>query len=462
MPGEGEILKLKRTVVAAIALAMLAAGCAGRSTSDQEAEPHAAEPGNFGDLSSICHEGATTSAPTRGVTATEIKVGVFSDIGFTKQSEFVDAAEVFTSWCNAAGGINGRKILAEVRDTNLMEVRQRMLDACREDFVLVGGGAALDGLGVKDRLSCLLPEFPAQVSQAQNLQSDLQITALAGTYAHYEPYFGFRSWLLREAYPESAGAVGIITGDSPVTKVLSDKAAEAIRAAGGTVTYSDLYPATGVSDWTPYAQAIKNKGVKGLVFYGDYRQLAKLEDVLTSIDYKLDWVDPTNNSYNSQFLEAAAQSIQKQNNVIDLSGAVPIEAVEASPAMKQMHDIYTKYAPDAELTLNSVRAFSAWLLFAKAATRCGDQLTRRCVVEAAGNESGWSGGGLHTARDLSDKDAAPQCFNVVQATPSGWKQADFKPDQGLFRCNIALYRYIGNYGSPTTLADVGKSFNDVE
>ncbi|WP_405182414.1 ABC transporter substrate-binding protein [Nocardia sp. NBC_01377] len=311
----------------------------GRSGPATEAESDATESGSFGDLSSICHSGSTTSAATRGVTATEIKVGVFSDIGFTKQSEFVDAAKVFTAWCNAAGGINGRKIVSEVRDTNLMEVRQRMLDACREDFVLVGGGAALDGLGVKDRLSCLLPEFPAQVSQLQNLQSDLHITALAGTYAHYEPYFGFRTWLMHEAYPNSAEAIGVITGDSPVTKVLADKAIESIEAAAGTVTYSDLYPDSGVSDWTPYAQSIKNKGVRGLAFYGDFRQPAKLEDFLTSMDYKLDWIDPTNNSYNSQFLQAAAQSIKSQNNIIDLTGAVPIEAVETSPAMKQMHDV---------------------------------------------------------------------------------------------------------------------------
>lgn len=455
-------MKPRRIVAAFLAMALLTAGCSGRGGTSRDANPNDVESGDFGDLSSVCHDGSATGAPARGVTAEEVKVGVFSDVGFTKQPEFVDAAEAFTSWCNAAGGINGRKLAFEVRDTKLMEVRQRMLDSCREDFALVGGGAALDGLGVKDRLSCLLPEFPAQVSQSQNLQSDLQISALASTYAHYEPYFGFRSWLLNEAYPGSADAIGIINGDSPVTKVLGDKAVEAIRAAGGTVTYSDLYPASGVPDWTPYAQAIKSKGVKGLVFYGDFRQLGKLEDVLTSMNYKLDWIDPTNNSYNTQFLRAAAQSVSFQNNIVDLTGAVPVEAADASPAMKQMHDMFAKYAPGAELALGSVRALSSWLLFAKAATSCGDQLTRRCVFEAAGTETAWAGGGLHTARDLSDKAAAPRCFNVVQATSNGWRQADFAPDQGLFRCDVAPYRYTGDYGAATTLADVGKTMADLE
>ena len=37
------------------------------------------------------------------MTDTEIKIGVFSDVGFTKTAEFGDAAKVFTSWCNDNG-----------------------------------------------------------------------------------------------------------------------------------------------------------------------------------------------------------------------------------------------------------------------------------------------------------------------------------------------------------------------
>ncbi len=69
-----------------------------------------------------------------------------------------------------------------------------------------------------------------------------------------------------------------------------------------------------MSDWTPYAQAIKTKGVKGLVFNGDFTQLAKLEQSLTSIDYKLDWIDANNNAYGQPFLQLAGASLRFQNN----------------------------------------------------------------------------------------------------------------------------------------------------
>src|SRR6266567_1328018 len=88
--------------------------------------------GDFTDLKAVCKPGKTSSAPTQGVTASQIKTGVFTDMGFTKNPEFVNAAKVFTSWCNAAGGINGRKLVADTRDTQMTSIRQRMIESCRD------------------------------------------------------------------------------------------------------------------------------------------------------------------------------------------------------------------------------------------------------------------------------------------------------------------------------------------
>ena len=104
----------------------------------------------------------------------QIKVGVMTDVGFTHDPQLVDTAKVFTDWCNAAGGINGRKLVADIHDTQLTQSVQAMTAACDADFVLTGGSAALDGLAVRSRLSCLLPDFPAQTVMPQNVGSDLQ------------------------------------------------------------------------------------------------------------------------------------------------------------------------------------------------------------------------------------------------------------------------------------------------
>lgn len=459
-------MKPNRIVIALIAVALVAAGCGREGDSREAGEGGISGPaasGNFGNLTSICQPGDAKSASAQGVTATEIKVGMFSDIGFTKNPDYVDAANVFTSWCNAAGGINGRKITANLRDTNLMEVRQRMLTACREDFFLVGGSAALDGLGVKDRLSCLLPEFPAQVTQSANTGADLQLGVGSSLSENVNPYSGMYEWLTKEAYPDSLDSVGMINGDSPLTKVMGDKLTESFTASGAKVVYSDLYPAAGVSDWTPYAQSIKFTGVKGLIFLGDFRQLAKLEEALTNMDYKLDWIDANANAYNETFLDIAKVSLGTQNNIADLNGTASLDAAATVPAVGQLKQLFEQYAPDSAITYQVLRAFTTWLLFAKSAASCGDDVTRACVYNAALKETAWSAGGLQAPVDLSRPfSEQTRCFNVQQATPNGWKAAEFKPNNGQFRCGFTAYKYTQDFGKPMTLADVGKSMDDLK
>ncbi|MFC5750828.1 ABC transporter substrate-binding protein [Actinomadura rugatobispora] len=449
-----------RPLAALVALTLLAAGCArgGTSTEETPGAAQAAAPADFGDLKGICKPGKATGSSAQGVTAKEIDIGVFSDVGFTKNSEYLDTAKVFTQWCNAAGGINGRKVVANIRDARFMEVRQRMLESCREDFALVGGSSGLDGLGVKDRLSCLLPAFPAQVVQLENNGSDLQIGQTGGP--SYNRYTGYITWLVKEAYPASAGSVGILTGDSPATKTLLEQAKETFAAVGAKITYTDLFPPQGVTDWTPYAHAIKSKGVKGLMYLGDFKDLPKLQQALTGIGYKPDWIDANSNAYNPAFIQLAAPSLGTQNTLADLSGIHPLETAAANPATRQLVDLFKKHAPKAQVTLPGVRAFSTWLLFAKAASSCGENLTRKCLFETAVKETAWTGGGLQAPVDLSKNDAPLSCFNVEKATPQGWKPADFKPDKGAYRCNAPAHRFTGGYTKPVKLADVGKSMSD--
>ncbi|NUU24731.1 MAG: ABC transporter substrate-binding protein [Streptomycetaceae bacterium] len=455
-----------RILAAAAAAALLAAGCSGRDGPGTEeattsAPPRGAAAASFGELAGVCGPGTPTSSPAQGVTASEIKVGVFSDVGFTKNQEFADSAKVFTSWCNDLGGINGRKVVADLHDTRLMEVRPRMIEACRDDFALVGGGAGLDSAGVRDRLSCLLPDFPAQTVQLENTGSDLQL-AQAGSAA-YAPYAGLYTWLLKEAHSDSARAVGVISGDTPITKVYSQITEETVKAVGGSVTYNDLYPAAGVADWTPYAQSLKSKGVKGLVFYGQYPQLAKLEQALTAIDYRLDWIDANSNAYTDDFLQLAGdQVLRTQNNVTDLGGVNPPENAAANQATRQLVDLYATNAPGAHLTFPALKSFSAWLLFAKAASSCGDNLTRTCVYKSAMQETAWTGGGLQAPVDLSRKDRPVACFNIEKATEQGWQPADFHPNNRAYRCDAPAVRLTGTYPKPVTLADVGKSMADLK
>jgi ABC-type branched-subunit amino acid transport system substrate-binding protein len=456
---------MRRLLIGAVTVvAVLLTGCSTRSGdgpgtgSAQETTPAARTSSDFGTLKDVCGPGTARSSSVQGVTDDKIQVGVLSDVGFTKRSEFVDAAEVFTSWCNDAGGINGRDLVPVARDAKLMEVRQRVLEACKADFALVGGGAALDSLGVQDRLKCLLPNFPAQSSQIGAIGSDLQAIASGPTAGHFQ-YAGYYSWLLKEKYPDSAAKVGIIAGDAPVTKVMAAQFKEAVAGLGGKVSHSDLYPAAGVSDWTPYAQSIKKDGVKGLVFLGDFASLAKLEQALTGIGYTPDWIDANSNAYGPAFPQLAGPALGKQHNYAELFATAPLESAADNPAVQQVLDLFAKYAPGKQVTYPALRAFSAWLLFATAARDCAE-LTRACVYENAMKDTDWTAGGLQAPFDLTSKEP-PTCYSIVEATAKGWQAADFEPDQGAFRCDAPAYKYKGDYGKPVTLSDVGTSMSDL-
>lgn len=459
----------RRVLVALLAVvALLGAACTsdrdpvateGEDESRGEGDGGADVSPDFGSLTDVCQDGDGGPATGQGVTEDSIQLGTLTDNGFTQNPEFIDAAEVFTQWCNDNGGINGREVTFEVRDAKLFEYRQRILEACESDFLLVGGGAAFDANGVEDRIECLLPEIPAQTVAPENTQSGLQVFPLADN-PEIGPYEGYFRWLL-ETYPDSSDAIGIIAGDIGATRAFAQREAETMEFLGASIVYDDVYPASGASDWTPYAQALKSEGVEGLVFLGSYRDLAKLEEALVNVDHELAWIDANTNAYNPEFIELAAGSLDRFPNY-SAPLIAPFELADDNPATQELLDLYEQYAPDAGITGPAVQAFSAWLLFATSARDCGADVTRSCVFEGASSQTEWDGGGLHAATDLSDPGSREVCFVVVQATPDGFEVPDFAPNEGLFRCEEHEHALEGDYGEPVTLEDVGLTIDDLE
>ncbi len=142
------------------------------SATSSSAKPSAsAGPGDFGSLKAICGSGSAKGATARGVTNTDIHIGVTADPGAAAapglEQEFFDTADGFSKWCNAAGGINGRKIVVDKLDAKLFNVGQVMTQACQKDFMLVGNGNAFDSAGVKIREQCGLGQIPAYVTSPQ-------------------------------------------------------------------------------------------------------------------------------------------------------------------------------------------------------------------------------------------------------------------------------------------------------
>ena len=291
---------MKRFLVIAVCLLLVAAAC-GRSDSEQgggdtsSTSGRSSAPGTqsatFGTLTDVCQKGTPSGSPTQGVSPTEIRVATFSDTGFTGRpglnQEFFDTAKVFSRWCNDRGGINGRKIVVDERDAALTNVQARMVESCGEDFVTVAGGATFDQDGVETRLKCLLPDFTGFVASPKARGADLVVPPLPNPATALG--IGMLRYLGRK-FPAATDHVGVLTGDISTTKIVADQNASAARSLGWKIVYNDVYPPAGLTDWTPYAQKLKESGTKGLIWVGEPEGLAGLLGALRDIGYRLDFI----------------------------------------------------------------------------------------------------------------------------------------------------------------------------
>lgn len=418
--------------------------------------------GSFGDLGEVCGPGDASGATAQGVTDATIQVGTISDTGFVGRpglnQELFDASEVFAAWCNEAGGINGRMIEVVERDAKVSEYKQRITEACGEDFMLVGGGGVFDDTGQSERLECLLPEIPAYQVNPAAREADLVARPIpsANDELSVTPMR-----YLEKAFPDSTQRIGYLTGNVGSLVFVDAQLQEAGEELGWESVYQAQYNSLGETSWTPFAQALASAEVSGLVYTGEAENLAALLQAMDDIDYRPEWIFTGGNIVDQRLIEVGGDAVR---DVYMPASVVPPFLAAENEATQQYLDLFEEHLPDGKSeALLGYNSFSAWLLFAIAARECGSELTRGCVLEAAEDITDWTGGGLHAPGNPGEIGVS-ECAMVVEATPDGFVvPSDFEVNEGLFSCDegnvIAL---SGDYGEGVTLESVGLSRDDLD
>lgn len=406
-------------------------------TTDTPTSDASSGDGDFGTLQNVCGPGDASGATARGVTDTEIVVGVTADpsnpIIPGLGAEFFDAGRAFADWCNEAGGINGRTIVVNEHDAGLFNVGGAMIEACETDFMLVGNGNALDDAGVLSRLGCELAQIPAyQVSVSAN-EAGLQVQPLP---APVDEWFSGGYEAIAAKYPGIIDATGILGSDQPSQERNNVGPAAAIEGLGGTVL--DIQRVPGIPDnWRPFAEAQKNAGVDFLIpgaaaigYLGTYAQ------AMNNAGFAPTAMMLDGTAYDAANYEATAEA--------DLPPFYlylqfwPSELADRSPATSQAIQMLEAANPDGEYNFSYVQGLNAWLLWATAATACGSDLTAECVLEQAAQQSEWTAGGLVPPSDLSlDRLHMNECFLIVRAEPDGWvyEEEMTAPNTEAFNCS---------------------------
>ncbi len=393
--------------------------------------------GDFGDLKGICGPGNATGATERGVTNSTIRIGTTADPGAAAapglEQEFFDTADAFSKWCNAAGGINGRKIIVDKWDAKLFNVGQAFTNACQKDFMLVGNGNAFDSAGVKPRVGCKLGDIYAYTVSPEAATAPMQVSVNPSNPNQY-PYGPLR--LLVDAYPAAKNGVGI--GSSTLSSLIPQgkRMQESLQKNNVKVTVVQEQPPL-VDNYRPYVEQLKGSNTVGYSVING-QNITPIYQAMKNIGYSPQFV-----LFSVQFyLQAtvkAAQALGTFPNTYVGFAHLPFElAGPQYPVLTQVKNILNAAVANPRYTDFTASSMSAWALWAKEATACGSNLTSACVLKKAAAETAWTGGGLYAPLNLDPiHPQIAQCWLDIRLTTAGWvyDKKVTNPNNGVYNCD---------------------------
>lgn len=403
-------------------------------TGQPDDSPSTDEPGVFGEMGRICGpaEDGVVPSDARGVSDTEINIAVLNDAGNELSpglgATYPKVAKAFADWCNEAGGINGRKIVIHDRDAKLFNAAAVVLDACQEDFMLVGGGAALDADIIEPRLECGLGNIPALNPSYEGQISDLQ--AVVGRVPKDEGNWGlFR--LLQDEFADAFQKIGILSVDTPDVRIAYERLQGVLESQGLKVT-SFQGIAVNFDNVRTYVQPLVGKSEAVVVALPVVEIFRAMKDVGYEPEVI---VDQGSVFYSNAALETLDQ-VRPDGPIFTASTTFPLDrAAENSTAQKLVE---VEKAAFGEVDTADVTPWITWLLFAKSASAC-EVLTVECVIDNATQDSAFTAGGLMAPIDLTDPTKPNQCIAVVKVTADGliYDEERTRPTDSLFNCDPA-------------------------
>ncbi len=416
------------------------------------ASPSSSGAGDFGTLKGICGPGTPKGGTGRGLTSSTITIGTMGDPGAAAapglEQEFFDMADGFSKWCNAAGGINGRKIVVNKHDAKLFNVGQQMVQACQKDFMLVGGGNAFDSAGVKIREACKLGSIPAYAVSPENVVSKFQVQS-APVPPNY--YNNGVARLLAEAFPDTkAKGVGVAGSNLASLIPTGKKIEETLKAYGLKVPVYQAQPPL-VTNYRPYMEEMKGAGVNGMqvVTGQDLNPIVQAEK---NIGWTPDWQLFSIQFYGPQ-AEQAAKALGNFPATYVQFNALPFDLKDKYPVLQTTEDIVKEGVSNPKLTGFTLSSINAWLLWAQSAKACGDDLTMECVLQKAQDHTDWDAGGLYPKLNLKTQ-TATSCIIAVKLDNTGFKYDEKVTNptsgDGAFNCDPANLKKVQTYVSGVT------------
>jgi hypothetical protein len=429
---------------ATLPLAMAAVIFAGTSialssTTAAAATSASSSSGVWPGVGKICEPGPGGASSVRGVGAKTINIAEFNDASNTidpgLEAEFPQQATAFADWCNAAGGINGRKIVIDNRDAALFNAAQQMTAACQSDFMAVGGGMALDQPSVPIREKCGLGQISGYVVSDASVESSLQVDPTGiSTSAVTAGWFG----AMTKAYPKAVQVSGMGGSDTP-SVIESEMKYEFAAEAEGWKVVDFLEPPTSVENWAPYVEQYQQKGVTAL-WPADNANFTPFAQAMTTAGFHPTFVLLGTQFANTQTQQAVAANPSLPPIYVETQWW-PLAQASQNPSTEELVTTMHKYAKGDAIDFDDEEGAEAWTLWAKSASACGASLTVTCVLNKAAATTNWDAGGIQAPvakLTLSNENPQPSpCFALLQLTAKGinYDKKLTAPTQSIWNCN---------------------------
>ena len=409
------------------------------STTAAAATSASSSSGVWPGVGKICEPGPGGASSVRGVGNKTINIAEFNDASNTidpgLEAEFPQQATAFADWCNAAGGINGRKIVIDNRDAALFNAAQQMTAACQSDFMAVGGGMALDQPSVPIREKCGLGQISGYVVSDASVESTLQVDPTGiSTSAVTAGWFG----AMTKAYPKAVQVAGMGGSDTP-SVIESEMKYEFAAEAEGWKVADFLEPPTSVENWTPYVDQYQQKGVTAL-WPADNANFTPFAQAMTTAGYHPAFVLLGTQFANTQTQQAVAANPSLPPIYVETQWW-PLAQASQNPSTEELVTTMKKYAKGDAIDFDDEEGAEAWTLWAKSASACGAALTVTCVLNKAAATTNWSAGGIQAPvakLTLSNENPQPSpCFALLQLTAKGinYDKKLTAPTQSIWNCN---------------------------
>jgi ABC-type branched-subunit amino acid transport system substrate-binding protein len=389
-----------------------------------------------------------------GVTAKTINVAVVADVDNPIAPNvligIVKGVQGWGKYVNANGGIAGRKVKVDFIDSKLNpnETRNAIINACSNDFALVGTGTLLlstpaDISGCPDSTGKAtgIPDIAALATNTEEACAPtgypitppaVQCDTRTDAEQTYRANYGDSKYLLKKN-PGLHGAF-VLASDSPSVVRTSQVLFKAAQAAGVKADSSwNVTANSPQSQYTPIIQAMKKdnsnyglslQAVTGVVAE---RQEAQLQGLT---DPKIVWQCTLACYYD----DAVTKAADAMNGEYMAMTFLPFDEGSANPMTKN----FVKYVGKDNINGFASWGFTSGLLFQQAANavvkaKGANGLTRANLLAELANIHDFNASGMVATTDIGNR-VGSACFMLDQFKDGKFVRV-YPTKKGTFDCN---------------------------